>query len=378
MDALGIFEAHLGLRGMHVHVHRASGDLEEEHRVGKASPGKHIAVDLDQGVLQQSVPHRAAIHEEIDPRGVAAVTIGPGHEATDTQRTLFVLHGYQRFGLALAQHARHPIQGFTRTRPVPRRAPVALHVEVDIRACQGCARHRIRDVTPFRLRALQELPARRHGSKQVRNLDPRARTGSDFPPFFQFTRADEDLVTRRRTPGSRDEPERGHGGDCREGLAAKAVAVDVHEVATSIQLASRVAFQRQARVRGPHPAAVIGHRDAVSPTPANFQPDPAGAGIQGVFHQFLHHRGGTFHDLPRRDTIHQSVGQALNPRGTPGCFRDHQRPPGARGTRPTAERQLKPGAFDRQGERFLDSFRLRSCLRILQPGGCDERRAWGH
>ena len=51
VGGLGISEAHFGLGGVDVHVECRRGQFEEEHGAGKATPGKHVAVDLQQGML---------------------------------------------------------------------------------------------------------------------------------------------------------------------------------------------------------------------------------------------------------------------------------------------------------------------------------------
>ena len=57
-----------------------------------------------------------------------------------------------------------------------------------------------------------------------------------------------------------------------------------------------------------HPRAVVGHLDQVAATAFNIDIDPGTPCVNGVFHQFLDHRCGTFHDLARGNFIGEHLG----------------------------------------------------------------------
>ena len=63
---------------------------------------QHVAIALDQGVLEHAVAHGPAVHEQVHAREVAAVPVGPGHPAVGADASLGGVHRHQRLGLALA------------------------------------------------------------------------------------------------------------------------------------------------------------------------------------------------------------------------------------------------------------------------------------
>ena len=94
-----------------------------------------------------------------------------------------------------------------------------------------------------------------------------------------------------------------HGGDRRERLAAKAEGGNALEPARVAQLARGVAQEGHARVLGRHAAAVVRHAQIGHAAVPQLHGHVPGAGVKGVFHQLLHHGGGSLHHLARGDEI---------------------------------------------------------------------------
>ncbi len=59
-------------------------------------------------------------------------------------------------------------------------------------------------------------------------------------------------------------------------------------------------------------AAVVFHADQAHPTRQQAYGDLAGTGIQGVVHQFAHHRGGALYHLASGNLADQFIGQVLD------------------------------------------------------------------
>jgi len=106
----------------------------------------------------------------------------------------------------------------------------------------------------------------------------------------------------------------GHGADRRQCLAAKPEGFDVHQVVAG-QLRGGVPLDRQGDLLGGHAAAVVGHRDQRPPAVAHGHVDVPGAGIQGVFHQFLDRRRRALDHLAGGDPVDQGLGQAADGHG---------------------------------------------------------------
>ena len=100
-----------------------------------------------------------------------------------------------------------------------------------------------------------------------------------------------------------------HRRDRGERLAAEAEGADALEVVEAGDLAGGVAVEGEQGVVAPHPRAVVGDDDP--PLAAGLQLDPhrGGAGVEGVLHQLLDHRGGALHHLAGGDLADQVVGE---------------------------------------------------------------------
>ena len=66
-----------------------------------------------------------------------------------------------------------------------------------------------------------------------------------------------------------------------------------------------MAFHRQGKAVAVNAAAVVGDRDQAAAAVFHHHFDALGAGVDGVFHQLLHRRGGAFHDLAGGDAVDQ-------------------------------------------------------------------------
>ena len=135
---------------------------------------------------------------------------------------------------------------------------------------------------------LQELLAGGHVVEQ--GLDGHRRAAGTAHRFVDSEPAafDDQAMTVAGGPGGQEFAP-GDGGDRRQGLSAKAQGRHFQEILEGGDLAGRMAFEREARVPGRDPAAVVSHRDQVASTVLEFDLDADGAGIERVLHEFLDH-----------------------------------------------------------------------------------------
>ena len=125
VNGLRIREAHLPLGRVHVHVHLRRRDLEEEHRARKATARQHVAVHVDERMLEQAIAHGTAVHEEVDAGERRPVAIRPRREALDAQLAGGSSDRDEGQRLLLAEDRRHALEGVGDRRPGQRRAIVA-------------------------------------------------------------------------------------------------------------------------------------------------------------------------------------------------------------------------------------------------------------
>ena len=76
-----------------------------------------------------------------------------------------------------------------------------------------------------------------------------------------------------------------------------------------------MAIHRQREIVMGHAAAIVGDADPAPAAAIGEDIDPAGTGVDGVFHQFLHHAGGTFHHFARGDAVDDLFGELADGHG---------------------------------------------------------------
>jgi len=166
----------------------------------------------------------------------------------------------------------------------------------------------------FGLGAAQELEPGRGVEEELFNRDVGARghaTGSHRVDASAF-QVDLATFNSASLPALQAKP--CHRGDGGQRLAPESKRVDAVQVGVAGQLAGGVAFQSQQTVLAGHAVAVVGHPDQPTATVGDLKADVRSSGIQGVFDQFLDHRGRTFHHLTCGDLVGQALGKYLNAR----------------------------------------------------------------
>ena len=92
----------------------------------------------------------------------------------------------------------------------------------------------------------------------------------------------------------------GNGSQC---LTAKTQRADLAQIGGRAHLAGGMAQKGLRQLRRRDAAAVIRHADKAHATPANLHHHGGGSGVDGVFHQFLHHAGRPLHHLAGGDQV---------------------------------------------------------------------------
>jgi hypothetical protein len=297
---------------VHVHVDAVRRQRQEKQRRGKATARQHVAIDLDQRVLDQPVAHEPPVYEEVDAGHGGSVPVGTRHESLQSRGPLLAFCGQQRRGLLLAQHGGHAVQQRARRWPDERRPVVAPDLEMHLRQRQGDASEPVGDVPPLGVDGLEELAAGRNAREELGDLHAGPLGASRRLLVGDAPFLDAKLEGLRRSAGPGAQPQVRDRGDGRKRLAAESVGRDPLEVIAREDLAGGVALQRQASVLRRHAAAVVGHRDPVPAPGPHLHPQLRSPRIEGILDQLLDHGGRTFHHLSRRDLIDQGVGQRPN------------------------------------------------------------------
>ena len=73
-------EADFGLRGMHIDVHFAAGQVEKQQHHRENRGRQDVAVGLDDGVLDQAVADQASVDEDVNRIAIQFLDFGLGDE----------------------------------------------------------------------------------------------------------------------------------------------------------------------------------------------------------------------------------------------------------------------------------------------------------
>ena len=306
----GIAKPHFGLGRVHIHIHQFRITLQKQRHHGMAIPAHHIRIGSAKRAIEHAIPHRAAIDEQI-LRHRRALGIGrQSGQAAQVKPRARGIYGHGVFGEVPAQYPRQPC--FARIFQKPGRGgdvkqgPRAVAAPV----CQGKgnggrghgqAADHIADSLGFGPIGAQEFQPRGRGIEQIPQRHPgAARPGrrahrpgpaaihGNLGGLLPRTAAFEGQAPNR--------PERG------KRLAPEAQKPDIQQI-IAIQFRCRMPRQRQRQLIRRDAMAIIGNLDQPLAAIGYRHGDPAGPGIECVFHQFFHRRGRTFHDLARRDPV---------------------------------------------------------------------------
>jgi len=276
----GIPEAHFGLGRMHIHIHGARVDGQEQAQAGLAAAVQHVPVGFAQGVADHLVAHEAAIDEGV--LGVLGLA-GPGGVDDQAGERKGAGRDVDGTGLAdefLTKDGAYPL---FQIGPGQLQAGAAVvgQGEGHVRMSQGDALEIFGAMAKFGAFGLEEFAPGRgvviqvahfhHGAgHQGGRLGLGAGSGPEFPGVVA-------------TPGPAGEAEAGHGGHRGQGFTAKSQACHAFQISQGADLGGGVAGQGQGQVFPGNAAAVIGDADQFHPPFFQVHLNRRAAGIQGVF-----------------------------------------------------------------------------------------------
>ena len=112
----------------------------------------------------------------------------------------------------------------------------------------------------------------------------------------------------------RGDAELRHRADRGQRLAAEPERANAQQILV-VELGGGVAVDGEREVGMGHAAAVVGDADPPPAAAIGEDVDAAGAGIDGVFDQFLHHARGTFDHLAGGDAVDDLFGELADGHG---------------------------------------------------------------
>ena len=174
VDAARVAEAHFDLRRVHVHVHAARVELEEQQVGGLALAVQLVAIGFAHRVRQHPVAHEAAVDVQVLRVGAGARRLRRARHAVEAQRPRLRVDREARIEEFASEQRRGALADGLRPQ-VRRYAPVVLERESHVGARQRDAPEGLLAVAELGLLGAQELLAR--GRVEVEVLDQHRGTG---------------------------------------------------------------------------------------------------------------------------------------------------------------------------------------------------------
>ena len=125
---------------------------------------------------------------------------------------------------------------------------------------------------------------------------------------------------------ARGDAELGDRADRGQRLAAEPERANAQQILV-VELGGGVAVDGEREIAMGHAAAVVGDADPPPAAAIGEDVDPAGAGVDGVFDQFLDHARGTFDHLAGGDAVDDLFGELADGHGAGLMRRFEAEPP---------------------------------------------------
>ncbi len=280
-------KAHLGLGGMHVHVHHFEGQFDIQDTGRELADHDGVFVGALQGSRRSHALHEPAVQEEELHGAVRTAGRGLRDEAGDFHAVQFIGCLEQGFRKVLAEDGvdgglEVPVAGGDQHLLVVPDEPDGY-----LRMGQGDAVHDACNTVALRHVLFQELHAGRSVVEQVPDHDGGAFGAAgigqkDFLGPFDFIKG-ADLVLRRAGHDVHA-GDRGNGG---QGLSPEPEGPDAVEVFLGEYFAGGVAHEGVADVFPQNAGAVVGHPHEGDAAVLDFHRQRSGTGVNGVLHEFL-------------------------------------------------------------------------------------------
>ena len=230
-----VAEAHLGFRGVHIHIHFLEIAIEKQQREGIAGLRHQVVIGGRDRVQQQAVANESPVDKQIDGITIQLLNLRPTDKAAQTEMagSRFVLLGGQRDGARLVPQVQEILQHLASEdlehafaeRPdgadVEQFRVVMAQQKALIGMRQAVVRDQRRDVGDLGLLGPQKFLARGHVIKQIAHRDGGASGERAVVATQDLASGDFDRRSRRFLAGSRFKQQARHRGNRGQGFAAK-------------------------------------------------------------------------------------------------------------------------------------------------------------
>ncbi|GBD11148.1 hypothetical protein HRbin23_00800 [bacterium HR23] len=289
------------------------------HRQGVPLRREEAVIRLLQGKGQGTGLHWASVHDDTDDPPMGAVQVGGADETLYLQPPLrpLGLEGEEGLGHLGAIHRSHRLPQVARPRCGQHLFPVHLHEEAHRGEGQGIGTDHLLAAGGFGRGGAEELAPSGEVAEEAPHRNGGAGASAGRLPTEHCPLPHLHQGALLLLPMAGEEAHPGDAGDAVEGLPPKAQGGDGREVGFRGEFAGGVALEEEGHVPLGDAHPVVRDPNALQPPAHHLHRHVGGAGVQGVLHQFLHHRSGALHHLPGGDAGRDLWGEDADRHGAP-------------------------------------------------------------
>ena len=291
-----VLELHLCLCGVDVHVHGVGPHGEVEHTARELAHHLLVAVGLLQGRHHHPAFDVPSVDEKVLIAAAAPATGGQGDKAGDLHVLPGPLHRQKAQGQIPAQHGVNGTFQLSVSGGEQLLLAVPDELHRQLRVGQGQPLHHSEHRRTLGGVFLHEFQPGGGVKKQVPHQHGGTLGASRLLLFHQLSPFQRQggaqplaLVGEQFHPGHRR-----NGG---QSLTPEAQGADGLQVVLRGDLGGGMAEKGGLALVGGDAAAVVGDADEGHAPVGDLHSDGVGPGVNGVFHQLFHHRGGPLHHL---------------------------------------------------------------------------------
>ena len=299
---------------MDIHIHHFGRQRHMEDTAGELALHHLIFIGFLQRRRQKLGLHKAPVDEQ-HLLAAAAVTVkGLGDEAAHLHIAAAPFNRQQGQG-KIAPHGgvnggiELPVTG-----SVECFLPVADELEGDMGMAQRQMLHHTGDGGALSAVLFHELHAGGRVIEEVADADGSALRRTCLRHILRCAALNVERAARRTALGAGENVHAADGGNGSQRLTAKAQCADGAQIIGSAELTGGVAQKGRGQLVMGDAAAVVADADIGHAAVLNLHHNGRASGVNGVFHQLLHHTGGTLHHLACGNQVRHMGRQTLDMR----------------------------------------------------------------
>ena len=296
---------------MDVHIDLSRIDIDIKEIGHLHALGYQTVIGTDHGLMEIRMAHVTAIDEEEVVTILLMCRLRLANKPIDLTECGLHFYGQEFLAELPAIDIGYSLTKASRAQ-VLKLGTIVMEYEVEVRINQDDTLEGDEDVAEFGGIRLEELPPGGYIVKEVLHLEVTAYGTCRRLLTDHLRRSYLQPCTHFVVGPARQQFHLGHCCDGGQGLTTEAHRVKGEEVVGLTDLRCGVTLERESGIRLRHALAVVDDLDGRASGINDDHMDGRRPGINGVLHQFLHHRGRALDHLTSRYLVGYAVGKKMD------------------------------------------------------------------